>query len=272
MFCDLENNYTRMRSFASFVTQRYPEVKTWIGAVSDNASGNEAWSLFSYNLQQFHKGKANNVVTFSDALKAKPGSTDFKDIISTIAASPAEGLFTLLVGADGISFYQQMRAFGLQTKIKVFAENALESALPQALKKNMPENVWTFTQWAYSAFKDLPEARELAAATEQKGEAYPYGLAAMGHTAVKAYAAALRATGGVSDTDKIIAALESVKFDTVRGNNYFRREDHQNMASVNIVNFVPNDSPQGWGVREVVTLSDSDNINAPTPGVAFKLE
>ncbi len=62
---------------------------------------------------------------------------------------------------------------------------------------------------------------------------------------------ALKKTGGNTDTEKLISAMEGMKFETPKGTMTFRKEDHQAMQSM--YHFRIKDDPAfAWGVPELV--------------------
>src|SRR3982751_5453131 len=62
-------------------------------------------------------------------------------------------------------------------------------------------------------------------------KAPPDFFTAGGMSAAIAVVAALKKTGGETDTEKLIAAMEGMSFDTPKGKMTFRKEDHQAMQS-----------------------------------------
>ena len=59
----------------------------------------------------------------------------------------------------------------------------------------------------------------------------PTDYGAYAYTAVKSLLQAMTVAGG-TDTDKVIAALEGLKYDTAKGPQSYRRCDHQSVQSV----------------------------------------
>jgi branched-chain amino acid transport system substrate-binding protein len=80
-----------------------------------------------------------------------------------------------------------------------------------------------------------------------------------------AYAAAIRAAGS-TETDKVIAAMEGMTFNTLKGSATFRREDHQLIDDINVIGMGPKADPPGWAVKEALKLDPNAVINPPTPG------
>ncbi len=265
-----QTNYTRQSSLTRILAENFPNVTTWTGMVPDNAMGNGAYEAFGIFLKRAYREIAKREVTILEPAKSKVGSNDFKVQLSQLMASPATGLFHTLVGADGITFFQQARSFGLDKKIQAIAENAQEMDLPKALKRAMPTNVWSLSYWNQPAYKDDKQGQEIAAVFKREfGDPIPHGLSSMGHIGLMSFVEGIKKAGS-TDIDKVISALEDHRFHTVRGEAYFRKEDHQMVSNLNLVNFGPADNEAGWEVRKVLTVPDKDTINPPTPGVPVK--
>ncbi len=77
-----------------------------------------------------------------------------------------------------------------------------------------PANTWLVTNH-YSKFKSPPDF-----------------FTAGGFSAAMALVTALKKTGGDTGTDKLIAAMEGMSFDTPKGPMTFRKDDHQAMQSM----------------------------------------
>lgn len=77
-----------------------------------------------------------------------------------------------------------------------------------------PVNLWLVTNH-YSRFKSPPDF-----------------FTAGGFSAAMAIVSALKKTNGETDTNKLIAAMEGMSFETPKGTMTFRKEDHQAMQSM----------------------------------------
>jgi branched-chain amino acid transport system substrate-binding protein len=264
------NNYTSCRSYGRLLVDRYPNVTTWAAVYADISSQHAIWNVFSTMLKRAYEEKGRPI-TILDPQLTKQGAGDYKLQLSALQASPAEGFFNTLIGGDGITFFQQARQFGIDKKIKVFADYTLNLDLPQALKQNLPANVWTKSSYGMTSATDNPQLQEMhklyAART---GLPVTHQLCLVAHSIVYFYAEAIRATGG-TEAAKLIPALETIKLDTVRGPAYFRKEDHQIVCQLTFVRWAAKDAAPGWEAAESVSIPDAPNLNPPTPGVALKL-
>lgn len=265
-FTTAVGNYTRNSAGAKVIAEHYPDVTTWTGIVPDISIGHGSWARMAAGLKK-HYAEAGKEITILDPVVAKYGSTDFKNQIVALMSSPATGVHSVLFGNDGITFFQQASQFGLDKKFHAITEQALDLDLPKALKKNMPQNTWTFSFWNPAAFPDNPEAQGLLEAHKKAtGDNNPHAFMALSHTAIKAYAEALRATGGDTTTDAVIKALENVEFNSAMGPADFRNEDHQLVASGVYFNTVAADNEQGWEIKEILAVGYGPLMGPATPG------
>lgn len=90
----------------------------------------------------------------------------------------------------------------------------------------------------------------------------PDFFTAGGMTAAIAVVEALKRTGGDTTTDRLIAAMEGMKFETPKGSMVFRKEDHQ--ALQDMYHFrIKVDPAFPWGVPELVSVIRADQMNVP---------
>lgn len=266
-----ENGITRARAMAQVLARRHPDVTRWTAIIPDVSIGHGSWNRMSIGLKDYYKSVAGKDITIMDPVVAKYGSTDFKNQIVALMSSPATGLHNVLFGSDGITFFQQAAQFGMPKKFAVISEQALDVDLPKALKGNMPDNVWSASYWYHAAF-DNPESAALAKAfTEKTGDPNPHAFAALSHLGVKAYAAAIQANGGRTDTAAVIDALETVKFLSAKGPTSFRKEDHQIVTSSSAFHAVASSSKAGWEVKDFAAMDLADISNPPAPRSTFKI-
>ncbi len=90
----------------------------------------------------------------------------------------------------------------------------------------------------------------------------PDFFTAGGMSAAMAIVTALKKTGGVTQSDKLIAAMEGMSFETPKGKMTFRKEDHQAMQSMYHFR-IKNDPAFAWGVPELVREIKPEEMNVP---------
>jgi branched-chain amino acid transport system substrate-binding protein len=112
-----------------------------------------------------------------------------------------------------------------------------------AIPKN-PANNWLVTEH-YKRYKSPPDF-----------------FTAGGMAAGIAVVEALKKTGGDTNTEKLIAAMEGMSFDTPKGKMTFRKEDHQAMQSMYHFK-IKVDPAFPWGVPELVREIKPEEMNVP---------
>jgi branched-chain amino acid transport system substrate-binding protein len=114
----------------------------------------------------------------------------------------------------------------------------------------------------YFGIPKNPANEWLVANHYKQFKAPPDFFTAGGMSAGMAIVAALKKTGGDTKSDKLIAAMEGMSFDTPKGKMTFRKEDHQAMQSMYHFR-IKNDPAFPWGVPELVREIKPEEMNVP---------
>jgi branched-chain amino acid transport system substrate-binding protein len=93
-------------------------------------------------------------------------------------------------------------------------------------------------------------------------KAPPDFFTAGGMSAAIAVVEALKKTGGDTNTNKLIATMEGMSFETPKGTMTFRKEDHQAMQDMYHFR-IKNDPAFAWGVPELVRVIPAAELNIP---------
>ena len=96
----------------------------------------------------------------------------------------------------------------------------------------------------------------------QQFKAPPDFFTAGGFSAAMAIVTALKKTGGDTSSDKLIAAMEGMSFDTPKGKMTFRKEDHQAMQSMYHFK-IKADPAFACGVPELIDEIKPEQMNIP---------
>ena len=94
------------------------------------------------------------------------------------------------------------------------------------------------------------------------GGAVPSDYAAYGFAGIYGLLEGVK-KAGTSDTDAVIAAMEALKYDAYKGEQYFRKCDHQSVQSVVVLESKPD--------SQVKAKTDIFNIVATEPGSENRL-
>lgn len=90
----------------------------------------------------------------------------------------------------------------------------------------------------------------------------PDFFTAGGMAAGMAIVAATKASGGSTETDDLIAAMEGMEFDTPKGTMIFRKEDHQALQSMYHFKIRVEDDV-AWGIPELVRELKIEDMDIP---------
>jgi branched-chain amino acid transport system substrate-binding protein len=114
----------------------------------------------------------------------------------------------------------------------------------------------------YFGIPKNPVNEWLVANHYSKFKAPPDFFTAGGMSAGIAVVEALKKTAGSTDTNKLIAAMEGMSFETPKGKMTFRKEDHQAMQEMYHFR-IKNDPAFAWGVPELVRVIPASELNIP---------
>ena len=114
----------------------------------------------------------------------------------------------------------------------------------------------------YFAIPKNPVNEWLVANHYKQFKAPPDFFTAGGMSAAIAVVEALKKTQGATDTNKLIAAMEGMSFETPKGKMTFRKEDHQAMQSMYHFK-IKVDPAFAWGVPELVSEIKPEQMAVP---------
>ena len=178
-----------------------------------------------------------------DALKDKPG----RKAIEVIWAGGTPP-FNALAAAD------LKKRYG----IEVFSGGNILPAM--AAYKNFPG--MEGATYYYFGIPKNPVNEAMVAAHYKEYKTPPDFFTAGGFSAAMAIVTALKATGGDTNTNKLISTMEGMSFDTPKGKMTFRKEDHQAMQSMYHFK-IKVDPAFAWGVPELVREIKPEEMNVP---------
>ena len=114
----------------------------------------------------------------------------------------------------------------------------------------------------YFAIPKNPANDAMVAQHYKQFKSPPDFFTAGGFSAAMAIVTALKKTNGDTNTNKLIATMEGMSFDTPKGKMTFRKEDHQAMQSM--FHFrIKADPAFAWGVPELVREIKPEEMNIP---------
>ena len=138
---------------------------------------------------------------------------DFQSEIAKIAAAKPDAVYAFMPGGLGIALVKQYRQAGLANIPFLSAFTVDESTLPA--QGDAAVGLYSGANWAPDL--DTPANKKFEAAFEAKYNYVPATYAAQGFDTALLIDAAIKKAGGVADKAKLIAALETAEFPSVRG-------------------------------------------------------
>ena len=276
------------------IAQEYEKILLVEPAVADSITG-EKWNRFIFRtgrnssqdaisnavaldqedvsiatLAQDYAFGRDGVKAFKGALKhAKIVHEEYLPTNTTDFTAGAQRLFDALKGQPGRKVIFMIWA-GAGNPFKIAdldpGRHGIEIAtggniLPaMAAYKNLP-GMEGATYYYYDIPKNPVNDWLVAEHTKRFGGP-PDFFTAGGMAAGMALVAALQKTGGDTDTEKLIAAMEGMSFDTPKGQMTFRKEDHQALQSMYHFK-IRVDPAVAWGIPELVREIKPQDMQIP---------
>jgi branched-chain amino acid transport system substrate-binding protein len=192
------------------------------------------------------------------------GATDYSTFFPRLQAARPEILVCINFGRDQLNTIKQANDFGLKRQMKIVYPVLLVTQRlaggPAAF-----EGVIGGANYYWGLEERFASARRLNAAYRTKyGDAVPSDYGALGYAGVYGLLEGVKKAGS-TDTDAVIAAMEQMKYDAYKGEQYFRKCDHQAVQSVLILQSKPGSQVKGkWDIFDVVEIQDADETKLRT--------
>ena len=152
------------------------------------------------------------------------GKIDAGAVVQALLDDKPDAIFSSLFGPDLARFVREGELRGLFKGRPVFNLLGGEPEYLDPLKEEAPVGWWV-TGYPWYAI-ETAEHKKFRDAYRAKFNDYPRLGSVVGYSAVKAAAAAIRKAGS-TDTDKLVAAMSGLTFDSPFGKVTFRALDHQ---------------------------------------------
>jgi len=221
MFQVVPNTGIEGRGIALYLSKKPYKRYSYIGP--DYAYGHTQWEAFQKDLQK-HKPD----VQILDAVWVKQGETNYASYIPTLMAKNPEIIYTSLWGGGLSSFIKQANPYGLFKKASITSLYDLDMLRGAGL--DMPEGMLGYARCPFYAV-DTPAMKAFVKKYNDKYKEWPSDWAIMAYDGMIALTTAIKKANSL-DSDKVVAALKGLRFDSLRGSRYIRAEDH--MANVGI--------------------------------------
>lgn len=237
-----------------------------------NAAAMDKDGVSVVTLAQDYAFGRDGVKAFKDALKhAKivheeylpQNTTDFtagiQRVVDALKDKPGRKAVEV-IWAGGVPPFNALAAADLKKRynIEVFTGGNILPAM--AAYKNFPG--MEGATYYYFGIPKNPVNDAMVAMNYKQSKAPPDFFTAGGFSAAMAIVTALKATGGDTNTNKLIKTMEGMSFDTPKGKMTFRKEDHQAMQSMYHFK-IKNDPAFAWGVPELVREIKPEEMQVP---------
>ncbi|MFZ5816117.1 MAG: substrate-binding domain-containing protein [Bacillota bacterium] len=190
-------------------------------------------------------------------------TTDFTPYFQRILAMKPEVLVVHWAGANGTKLFQQAGEQGVYQKVKVTGGIADFAAMKTmgAKAAGMSGMVKYFHTLPKNPVNDYLIKRHKEKHNGELPDLFTGGGMAAGIAIVEG----LKKTGGDTDADKLVAAMEGMKFPSPKGEMEFRKEDHQALQTMYLVELAMNegfDFPTPKLIQELKPSETAPPVNA----------
>src|SRR5262245_43419358 len=223
---DSGNKYTyRLRASTFMQTAMLvPEAaklgkKRWAIVYPNYEYGQSATAAFKKQMNVLQAGGLEFIEIAVPLGKIDPGP-----VVDALLDAKPDAIFSSLFGPDLARFVREGQLRGLFKDRPVFNLLGGEPEYLDPLKEEAPVGWWV-TGYPWYAI-DTPAHKRFRDAYQAKFNDYPRLGSVVGYSGVKAAAAAIQKAGS-TDTEKLVAALSGLTFETPFGPVMFRPLDHQ---------------------------------------------
>lgn len=236
--------------------------KKWFSITADYRWGHSLLEGWIWQSEQMGGKFLGNVY-------APLGATDFSTYFAKIMAANPDFIVMNNLGADQTAAIKQANELGLTKKMKIVCSKTAMHTI-QELGAVYDENIiggMTF-YWKlrdkYATSKKFSDAfqKKYGKPIEQDGES--------GYVATNVLFMAAQKAGTVTDKEKIMNAMEGLKYELTKGPEYVRACDHQRVQSYLIVKGKGRRA-KGWDVADIIAEIPGESIIMSCENNAKKL-
>ncbi len=207
-------------------------------------------------------GKALGATTLAD-IRVPLGTADFSAFLPRIQALKPDILVLNLFGRDQLNAVKQATDFGIKATTKIISPILLYTARvaggPEAF-----EGVLGGTSYYWGMEDKIPSAKAFNDKYRKaNGGAVPSDYGALGYAGVKSVLQAVRDAKS-TESLRVGIALRQMKYDSYKGNQFYRKCDHQSVQSVVIVESKSKNMKDKYDVFNVLAIEDASEKNLRT--------
>src|SRR5690349_13790031 len=223
---------------AAFMTPDYTYGHTVTKSVNDYLTSNAGWTMVTNQVSPL-------------------GTQDYSQYLTNIANSGAEILVNVNWGHDAVLSIQQAKQFGLLPKMKLVIPYQIPYLAPE-VGGGLLAGVYAATDYWWTLEDKYPLAKMFNDAFVKKFGHHPEWGAENAYMSFALWADAVEHAGSFYPPDVIKSYEEGRKLQSTVGEVYFRKEDHQLVRPVVIV--------QGKKSSEMKNKEDFWNVVEIVPG------
>ena len=204
-------------------------------------------------------GKGFNIETVID-VRHPIGTTDFSTLLPRIQALKPDILCINNFGRDQQIALKQATDFGLKKSMKIIAPILLYTGRLGAGAQAF-DGVVGGTSYYWGIEDKVASAKAFNDRfRKMHGGKVPSDYGALGYAGVKTLLMGAKAAGSL-EADKVIPAVEALKYDYYKGPQYYRKCDHQSVQSVFIIESKATPQKGDADVFNVISTDEPNEAN-----------
>ena len=173
----------------------------------------------------------------------RPGDTELAPLVTSILSSNADAIFSVLQGVSLGSFFKHGKPYGLFDKLHILCSATMgHQEILESMGKDVPDGI-RVDAFYFQGYPGTPREKEFVKRfLNRTGDPYVPGIAHHGYVSSMVLFDAIK-KARTTDTEKVIAALENMTFDTPLAPGIkFRKMDHRSTLGevFGVTKFDPN--------------------------------